>query len=110
MSKDEVERIYFSAVRAALDELAAAVGRPNIIMFDPASNGGKWMATYCDVLSMHRMDGYFPATWKGKFDALGTWGIDRPVGQFTFSMGNLDVGVAHYGLTMFLNQRNRAQG
>ena len=40
---------------------------------------------------MHRMEGYFPVIWNDKFDSLGTWGIDRPVGQFTFTMGNMDV-------------------
>ena len=81
-----------------------------MIMIDPASNGGYWMAYYNDVLAMHRMEGFTPATWNSKFDSLGTWGIDRPVGQFTFTMGAMDQGVAHFGLTMFLNQRNRAQG
>lgn len=111
MTKLEVEEVYFRAVRKAIDKLSAEVGRPEpMIMFDPSSNGGEPMAKYCDVLSMHRMEGFTPATWNGKFNSLGNWGIDRPVGQFTFTMGNLDVGLAHFGLTMFLNQRNRAQG
>ncbi|MEN8225771.1 MAG: choice-of-anchor D domain-containing protein [Bacteroidota bacterium] len=110
LGKFEVERIYFGAIRKGLAELAKEVGRPSLLLIDPASNGGKWMANYADVLAMHRMDGYFPATHKGKFKAEKTWGIDRPVGQFTFTMGTLDQGIAHYGLTMFLNQRNRAQG
>jgi PKD repeat protein len=111
LTKAQVEEIYFSSVRQVLNEMSDLAGRPDpIVMIDPASNGGYWMAYYSDVLSMHRMDGYDPATWKDKFDSAGVWGIDRPVGQFTYSMGNLDQGVAHYGVTMYLNQRNRAQG
>ncbi|MEN8117917.1 MAG: FlgD immunoglobulin-like domain containing protein, partial [Bacteroidota bacterium] len=110
LTKDEVEKIYFGAIREALDELATKIGRAPILMFDPASNGGYWMAYYNDVITMHRMAGYNPGTHRDKFDSFGTWGIDKPVGQFSFNMGNLDAGSSSYGVTMFLNQRNRAQG
>ena len=53
-------------------------------MIDPAYNGGYWIAYYSDVLAMHWMEGYYPATWRPKFDSLKNWGIDRPVGQFVF--------------------------
>ncbi len=116
---EPVAKIYFRAIRHALDQISQEVGRPHdpdhdpdvdpdhpekspIVMIDPASNGGEWMAHYCDVLAQHRMEGHYPNLHKTEWN--------KPVGQFAFTMGNMDVGVAHYGLTMFLNQRHRAQG
>jgi len=132
LGSEPVSKIYFRAVRLALDKLAAEVGRPGrkapnfpsedydysrdangtlnqlvpeespIVMIDPASSGGEWMGYFCDVMAQHRMEGFIPNFHKTNWK--------KPIGQFAFTMGNLDVGLAHFGLTMFLNQRNRAQG